>query len=164
MKIYNLIDGTFLQLEEVLLAIDDVQYAQPSHVMHHGTIGQHVRHIIELFQCLINGYDSGVVNYDNRKRDQLVETDRTLALSILHQILIKLPKTDKNIVIESPIFEDSGFEMCSNYYRELTYNLEHTIHHMALLKPAILEITGIAVSDQFGVAPSTLQYRAACAQ
>ncbi|MEM9648432.1 MAG: hypothetical protein AAF969_08120, partial [Bacteroidota bacterium] len=48
--------------------------------------------------------------------------------------------------------------------REVMYNLEHTIHHHALIKVGIQFFTDIPLPESFGVAPSTLQHRQACAQ
>jgi hypothetical protein len=39
---------------------------------------EHTRHIIEMFQCLENQYDLGVVNYDKGKRNTLIQTDTHL--------------------------------------------------------------------------------------
>jgi hypothetical protein len=52
----------------------------------------------------------------------------------------------------------------SNYYREVMYNLEHTIHHHALIKVGIEHFTSLQLPESFGVAPSTMQYRETCAQ
>ena len=52
----------------------------------------------------------------------------------------------------------------TNYYREIAYNLEHTIHHMALIRVGLRELGDIAVDDSYGVASSTLKYRKQCAQ
>jgi len=46
----------------------------------------------------------------------------------------------------------------------MAYNLEHTIHHMALMKAGIREVAGIEMPESFGVASSTLKFRSACAQ
>jgi len=46
----------------------------------------------------------------------------------------------------------------------MMYNLEHIIHHQALIKVAINQLSDFVVSDSFGVAPSTLQYRKECVQ
>ena len=65
--------------------------------MFNATIGQHVRHIVELFQCLENGYEKGIVNYELRKRDKNIETDKQLAIQLLHEISNRLIREDKPI-------------------------------------------------------------------
>jgi RNA-binding protein YhbY len=55
-------------------------------------------------------------------------------------------------------------EIESNYTRELLYNLEHSIHHQALIKVAILQNNSIIIDENFGVAHSTIEYRKKCAQ
>ena len=52
----------------------------------------------------------------------------------------------------------------SNYFRELLYNLEHCIHHQALIKVAVLQLEHLQIDQDFGVARSTIEYRKQCAQ
>jgi len=52
----------------------------------------------------------------------------------------------------------------TNYYRELLYNLEHCIHHQALIRVALFQMENIKVNANFGVAPSTIEYRKQCVQ
>ena len=52
-------------------------------------------------------------------------------------------------------------KMDSSFYRELAYNIEHAIHHMALLKVAVNQtLTYIELPQNFGVASSTIRYQA----
>ena len=138
-------------------------YDKPSTLLSDASIGQHVRHIAEMYQGLMSGYDSGLVEYDKRKRDRNIETDTAFAEGILNEIINTLDRADKPLQIVYQI-EDREIILTSNYDREVMYNLEHAIHHMALIKVAVIEMTDIALPKEFGVAPTTLQYRAQCVQ
>ena len=142
---------------------DSVSYSNPCEALSNATIGQHTRHIIELYQCLLAGYPSGKINYDARKRNALYENDTTAAIAVIKEIQHNLEQADKQVNIFCGTDDDS---VCieSNYYREVLYNLEHCIHHQALIKVALLTIKNITIDGGFGVAPSTLQHRQECAQ
>jgi hypothetical protein len=138
-------------------------YAETCTALSDASIGQHTRHIIELYQCLISGYPAGEINYDARKRNTLYENDIDAAVDAIKEIQLSLHQPDKQVKI---FCEQEDHSVCieSNYYREVLYNLEHCIHHQALIKVALLSIKDIHIADSFGVAPSTLQYRQQCAQ
>ena len=138
-------------------------YAAPCQALSNATIGQHTRHIIELYQCLLAGYVTGEINYDNRKRNMQLENEVAVAVDAVKEIQVNLEQADKTVKIFCQD-DDSSVSIESNYYREVIYNLEHCIHHQALIKVALLSINNIEISDGFGVAPSTLQYRQQCAQ
>jgi hypothetical protein len=161
------IEDVFIQLSDALHQLTDSEYTKPSKILFNATIGQHVRHIIELFQCLEKGYDEAVVNYEKRKRDYRIETDRDFAASLLRKIYRNLNKPDKHISLEAEDYNETvkTVTIPSNYFREIAYNLEHTIHHMALIRVGVNEVSGITLSDEFGVAYSTLKFRQQlCAQ
>ena len=160
------IQHVFVQLSETLAQLSNEEYMRPSKILVNATIGQHVRHIIELFQCLEIGYEAGVVNYEKRKRDYKIEHDRELASALLTEIYQKIEKPNKDIILEAEDYCDSVTVVAipSNYYREIAYNLEHTIHHMALIRVGVNEVSSVVLPEEFGVAYSTMKYRKECAQ
>ncbi|PQJ11134.1 hypothetical protein CJD36_014290 [Flavipsychrobacter stenotrophus] len=165
MTLQHTIESVFAELEEAIDRMTDQEYVTKSSHLFGATIGQHVRHIIELFQCLVEGYDTGVVNYDKRKRDYTIETDRRVAICFLHEIPLSIGIENRRILLQSSFGSDTeSLDVESNFLRELVYNLEHTIHHMALIRVGIAELTKITVSEKFGVAPSTIQFRKTCVQ
>jgi hypothetical protein len=138
-------------------------YNNPCEALSNATIGQHSRHIIELYQCLLAGYPEGKINYDDRKRNALYENDTTAAVAAIQEIQQNLEQPDKQLKIFCGA-DDNAVCIESNYNREVLYNLEHCIHHQALIKVALLTIKNLNIDEGFGVAPSTLQYRQQCAQ
>ena len=161
----NAIKSAFSDIEFLLLQITDEQYSRPCHNLFNASVGQHVRHILDLFSSLVNGYGSGIVNYDHRKRDVLIETNRARAISVIHDILIAINKPGKELILEGD-FGGQGetITITTNFARELAYNLEHTTHHMAMIKVGVNEIGGVELPEYFGVAPATIKYKTACAQ
>lgn len=160
------IQHVFVQLSESLRLLTDAEYRQPSTTLFNATIGQHIRHIIELFICLEQGYADGIVNYEKRKRDYRIETEREFAISLLKDVYNKLDKPNKQMILEAEDYTDTMETVAipSNYYREIAYNLEHTIHHMALVRVGVNEVSSIKLPDEFGVAYSTIKYRQQCVQ
>ncbi|WP_276500371.1 hypothetical protein [Terrimonas pollutisoli] len=160
------IQNVFVQLSESLHQLSDAEYSQPSKILFNASIGQHVRHIIELFLCLEKGYETGVVNYEKRKRDYQIETSKGIAAELLKDIYHRIDRPNIDLVMEAEDYEDSETVIAipSNYYREIAYNLEHTIHHMALIRVGINEVSAIQLPDDFGVAYSTIKFRKQCAQ
>ena len=151
------------QLEEMLLQIKDEDLCRPSPTLNQATIGQHLRHILEFFVCLQTGVRQGKVNYDRREHNEAIETSKTLALEVLSQIrtFVNQYTSDYNLFLEGNYEEgpDNTFEVKSNYHRELVYNVEHAIHHMALIKIGIRENADyISLPADFGVASSTIRY------
>jgi|GEM_PF-102611 hypothetical protein len=166
MQLQLAVRKVFSQLSESLDLLTPEQYVFPCDNLSSSTLGQHVRHIIEMFQCLETGYISGVVNYENRKRDRAIETDRKLAVTLLEEILSGLSKQDKALMLEVSYYEDasSTMQFPTNYYREIVYNLEHTIHHMALIRVGLKELMALDMPETYGVASATVKHRKACAQ
>ncbi|HLK27512.1 MAG TPA: hypothetical protein VKT28_02950 [Puia sp.] len=166
MQLQQAVNNVFVQLSATLQQLSDKEYSQPCTSLFKNTIGQHVRHIIELFQCLEHGYDSGIINYEKRKRDVLIENNRQIAEMLLQEIHDKLNMPNKELFLEA-CYDDVSNEQLSlstNYYREIAYNLEHTIHHMALIRTGVNEVSKILLPENFGVAASTIKHRKQCAQ
>jgi hypothetical protein len=160
------IQNVFVQLMNSLHQLTDTEYIQPGKILFNASIGQHVRHIIDLFLCLEAGYETGIVNYEKRNRDYKIETDKDVAIQLLKDIYHRLERPDIDLVMETEDYENTSgvVTISSNYYREIAYNLEHTIHHMALIRVGINEVSSLILPEEFGVAYSTMKYRKECVQ
>lgn len=166
MKLQSAVNNIFIQLTDSITRLSARQYVQPCKNLLNNTIGQHVRHIIELFQCLEKGYTTGTVDYEKRKRDAEIEHNKDIACDLLHQIFHGLNKPNKDMLLAASYdnHSDEPVIISTNYHREVAYNLEHTIHHMALMRVGIAEVSDIDLSEDFGVASSTIKHRRQCAQ
>lgn len=133
------------------------------------SIGQHTRHVIEFFQVLFSQADSGIVNYDKRMRNTLIEENTAYASSQLEEILNKLKSRPENFPIQLEVNYDLDCEDCnyvdSTFEREIIYTIEHTVHHMALIRLGIKAVVPeYQLAADFGVAASTLRHKHECAQ
>lgn len=157
------IQKTLTELSDLLSQLSNNAYNCPCPGLSNATIGEHTRHIIELFQCLKNQYQSGIINYDARKRDCSIQNDTETAQLAITSICKHLEKPNKNLRLQQ-VIDGEKINIESNYNRELLYNLEHCIHHQALIKVAILQNNTITIDENFGVARSTIEYRKQCVQ
>jgi hypothetical protein len=144
-------------------SMTDEQFTKELPVIFLNSIGKHYRHIIEFYGVMLEGFESGMVNYDSRSRDPSLERSREKCLQILQQL--------KNRFLESvwpdpieltgsySLDSDKTFSLATNAVREIVYNIEHAIHHMALIRVAIQhEFPDIRIQEEFGYAISTLKH------
>lgn len=157
------INNSLNELVDLLKQLSQNEYSTACAELSNATIGEHTRHIIEMFQCLENQYDLGIVNYDKRERNSRIQTDTIFAIKNIILIQQNLNKKNKNIELRQNI-DGEEIRISSNYFRELLYNLEHCIHHQALIKVAVLQCETVIIDPDFGVARSTIKYRSECAQ
>lgn len=153
-----------IELELLANKLCNEQFTHVLKSLSGATIGQHYRHIIELYQCLLKGIQRDEVNYDSRIRDKSIEMDIHIAVDCLDNIKSELD----NILINKVITlkgnyaceKDGEINIITSVYRELAYNLEHSIHHQALIKVALIELDcNNLINDSFGVAPSTIRFK-----
>ncbi|MFA9221382.1 MAG: hypothetical protein ACEQSL_09360 [Sediminibacterium sp.] len=155
------IEHTLSELSHVIGQLNSSEFSSPLSVLSNSSIGQHTRHSIEMFQCLLKGYEGGEFSYDNRERNLLLETDIEFAQHHLKLICseINLPNKSLNSTYN---LGESIIQVETNFFRELVFNLEHCIHHNALIRIGVNDISEIVISEHFGVAPSTMEYRKSC--
>ena len=154
----------------ILTHLQDEHYTRIVTPYFTSSIGRHFRHILDHYQCFLNGFDAPAgINYDQRARDERLETDRLYAIDSIQAIITRfnqLQTTTKPVIISLATDTHSGHaQVESTLERELVFLHGHTIHHFALIA-AMLRAMGLEVDDEFGVAPSTLVYeqQSQCAQ
>lgn len=157
------VKGNIKETIALLCQLTDEIFCKKIPELSQATIGEHIRHTIELLNCLLDNYDIGIINYDLRERNIQLQTNVDYAVSILEQQLKHIEKLNKPLYLHHNCL-NSLEKIQTNYFRELLYNLEHSIHHQALIKVALLHFPKVRVPISFGVAPSTLEYRKQCAQ
>ena len=156
------------EIKSLLVQLTNENYTQILKHLSGATIGQHVRHIIEFYQTIVDIDTRNSINYDIRKRNLRIEEDINYAIQLIEDIsnffCVSIP--DRNCKLESNFSSNNNecLTIPTSLYRELAYCLEHSIHHQALIKVAVLQLESVQISASFGVAPSTLEYRKQCAQ
>lgn len=156
------------QLKELLPQLTDEEYSSSLEIISNNTIGKHVRHILEFYECLLLCKQNGSVNYDKRLRNLELENFIQTTLLTCDKIIHELSniENDYSLVLETE-YGDQKMIINSSLYRELVYNIEHAIHHFAIINIAIkIQFSHINIPQNFGIAESTIKYQQSiqCAQ
>ena len=152
------------QAKNFLNSVSDDAYTKVVKPFFISSSGEHVRHIIDHFMALMNAYESGVVDYDKRKRGSKLETDKSLALLQVNEIEKWLHSLDENMLeqvlmikTEVSISEALVTEVSSTFARELVFAASHAVHHYSSIAIAI-QMQDLALDKSFGIAPATASY------
>lgn len=160
--------GLLRQALALLEQISDAMYAQPSPALPRHRLGPQMRHVIEFYECFLNGIESSHIDYDARRRDPELERDRRAAIARIGLLIQRLELTP-DLRVDAIVWvrmEDTPPELARNAFmtssigRELQVLGSHTTHHFALIA-VIAASHGARVSPVFGMAPSTLRHMAA---
>lgn len=159
--IFNQLQQQLVSLIEVLNKLSDSDFNCKIQHLSGATIGGHTRHIIELIHCAVNAHATGYVDYIHRNRNLKLETDRMFAISEIIQLEHKFRLPDKRLkMVVGDMEALYNNETETTYYREMIYNTEHCIHHLALIKVALIELNLPLVNPEFGMAYSTIKFKA----
>ena len=129
-------------------------------------VAGHLRHILEFYECFLDGLEWSHIDYDARRRDASIERSQAAAIQRIESIIERLrgaPQLRGDSVIWVRM-EDVDADCpadpftTSSVSRELQVLSSHTIHHFALIGMT-LRAHGVVLDEDFGVAPSTLRYR-----
>jgi uncharacterized damage-inducible protein DinB len=132
-----------------------------------GSIGGHVRHCLDHVLTLERGLETGLMDYDHRRRQTPLERDRELAVLSLTAAAVRLERhTDLALhqpVVVRSILSHSGptVECRSSVGRELAFVIGHTIHHSAQIALLAHRMGAVRMPDRFGLAPATPSFAGA---
>lgn len=149
------------QLKSLIAQLSDDEYTRGLDVFSGASVGQHTRHILEFYQCILQCGDHTTLNYDERCRDPHIETSTSFSLSVIDHLFAELNTgvADKEIMVCGEL-GGSFNKVGSTIFRELLYAIEHAVHHMAILKIGVItNFTHLTIAPNFGVAESTIKYK-----
>ena len=115
-----------------------------------------------------HGFESGIINYDKRAHDKVIETDKFIALATINRInnfISTLSEKSLQLEVGYDLDNDDFITIETTSTRELVYNIEHAVHHMAIIKIGIREIASyVTLAPDFGIAASTLRFKESAVQ
>lgn len=149
-------------LDTILQQVNVVDYQQEFPLAGAPSIGKHIRHVLGHYTQLQQAVSLGEVDYRQRQRDRLVETNPLAALGLLQQQLDWLDSLAQQIISPNLRYKCAEGEGTTSLLRELDFVASHTVHHLALLK-ILLHQLGYNLPDTAGVHSSTLAYLKPCA-
>ena len=155
----NAIEKNLLRGVKLLNSITDKQYSDKSVAPYNSSIGRHMRHILDIFDCIFDGLPAKQIDLAARKRNTLVEDYTLHGLLYYETILVKLKNlglSDFDEIVE--VKDDLGLgEVVANYTvsSALIQAHSHAIHHFAIIGYIISQL-GIELPDEdFGYNPTT---------
>ncbi len=144
---------------KLLESISNEQYSDTSIAPYNSSIGGHMRHILDVFDCIFEGLNSGQVDLTARKRNELAETNTTIGIAYFNEVIDKLQNlknADFNQLVQ--VSDDLGTGMVTVNYTLASALIQahsHAIHHFASIGYIISQL-GIELPDaDFGYNPTT---------
>ena len=144
---------------KLLECISDEQYSNATIAPYYSSIGSHMRHILDVFDCIFEGMPSKNINLINRNRNELAEIKTNFGIEYFDKTIKKLKEIDSedyNSIV--CVTDDLGLGVVSVNYTLVGILIQahsHAIHHFASVGYVISQL-GIQLPDNdFGFNPTT---------
>ncbi len=140
-------------------SVTDEQYQDSSVAPYHSSIGSHVRHVLDIFNCIFEGMADRHVNLAARQRNRNIEYDRHAALTYLEHILnqiVGIEGIDFEQIIS--VTDDLGAGEVTNRYTLSALLIQahsHAIHHFAAMGYVLNQLGLTPPCAGFGYNPTT---------
>jgi len=136
----------------------------PSKVLPGGTIGKHVRHMVDHFNAAAEAATTGIcIDYDHRERNVPMEREPKAALeaiALVRDRLVEAANAKSDFLVKMRVMLSAmgdEAELLSTAGREIAFATHHGVHHQAMMRAIATEL-GMKINEDFGKAPSTLHY------
>ena len=147
---------TLQKAESLLNSLSDNQLCDSSVTPYNSSIGSHIRHILDFYNCIFSS--DGKVDLTARSRNKDVESKCCNAKNYLESIVTNLNDFNSDLDTSIIVIDDLGLgrvEMKYTLSALFSQANSHTIHHYAIIN-YILEGLNISFKDtEFGYNPTT---------
>jgi len=126
---------------------------------YYSCIGSHIRHILDFYDCIIEGFPNRNIDLTNRKRDLKMHECCDYAIKNINRVISNLESMSE-IGVDTMLIvsDDLGLGKTNITYTFgalLAQANSHAIHHYAIVS-YILDRLNIAIEDEnFGYNPTT---------
>lgn len=149
---------TLKKAQSLLDNLSDSQLCDSSVSPYNSSVGSHLRHILDFYDCIFRCDIDLKVDLTARSRNKEVEQQCCSARSYLDTIIRKLETFNLNMATEVDVIDDLGMgkiEIAYSISALMAQANSHTIHHYAIIN-YILEGLNINFEDpNFGYNPTT---------
>lgn len=151
------------QGEKLIHSLSSEQYQHKATPLLNSSIGEHFRHIMDIYFALKQGIAQGTADFNIRRRGALSERSREVALEELAQIkswlrsLNGMANEPIKISAEVALSKTQAVELTSSIARELIFSCSHATHHYAVMS-VIAKLLNVTVRDDLGIAAATATY------
>ena len=142
----------------LLINLKDEQLSNTSIPPYNSSIGSHIRHILDFYECIFNIDSEKHIDLTARSRNKDVETCCIQSEAYLNLITDKLKNLDYDLDEIVKVTDDLGLGKVTMTYTlvaVLSQANSHAIHHYAIIN-YILNGLNISLADSdFGYNPTT---------
>jgi len=144
---------------QLLSYVSDEEYRNTTIAPYYSSIGGHMRHILDVFDCVFEGVNSGNINLITRERSQLVENFTEKGVNYFEKTIEKLRQfenEDFDKIVQ--VTDDLGSGIITANYTLAGILIQahsHAIHHFASVGYIISQLEIQLPDDDFGFNPTT---------
>jgi len=157
----KIIESSLITLQKakyLLEILSDEELTNASVSPYYSSIGSHIRHIYDFYDCALDINDENTVDLTARKRITSIENCCNTASSYFDSIVDRLSNSEIELNKPIVVIDDLGsgkMNIDYTFSALIAQANSHTIHHYAIIN-YILDRLDIKVSDSdFGYNPTT---------
>lgn len=158
-QMINAIEKNLQRGIKLLETITDEEYSDCTIPPYYSSIGNNMRHILDVFTCIFKGLENNSIDFSDRQRNELAQQKTAFGIRYFNEVIKKLQELnskDFDTIIQ--VSDNLGAGVVTANYTLASALIQahsHAIHHYASIGFIIHQL-GIELPDaDFGYNPTT---------